>query len=195
MLAREIMSHPVVSVQPWTSIAQAAELLAGRGFTALPVVDDHDRLVGIVSHADLIHSPLPPDPGRPPHWIAYPHNTRSDRVQEVMTTVVHSLAPGAHVADIAKMMLDGRISSLPIVDRWRVVGIITGRDLLRTLLVRADAEGRERFSRQAQAVDDPNRWTGTVGAVTTDIRDFRDDDDGAYDLHADRRFARPHRAK
>lgn len=48
------MTTPVVTVAPSTTVHDAAALLAERGFTALPVVDDHDRLVGIVTEADLV---------------------------------------------------------------------------------------------------------------------------------------------
>jgi CBS domain-containing protein len=52
--ARGLMSAPVVSVAPNTSIAQAARLLNGHGFKALPVVDDDGRLAGIVARRDLL---------------------------------------------------------------------------------------------------------------------------------------------
>lgn len=107
MLAREVMSGPVVTVRTWTSISQTAQLLAGRGFTAVPVLDDDDRLVGIVSEADLIRRPWAPDPRRQPNWTTSAPVPRT--VGEVMTTAVESLTPGADVADVARIMVDERI--------------------------------------------------------------------------------------
>ncbi|MGY6651549.1 CBS domain-containing protein [Amycolatopsis sp. TRM77291] len=61
MRARDLMSAPVVTVTPGTTAKHAAELLAERGFTALPVVDEDDRLIGIVTEADLIRNRFPHD--------------------------------------------------------------------------------------------------------------------------------------
>ena len=52
--ARGLMSTPVVSVTPDTSIAQAARLLNRHGFKAMPVIDKDDRLAGIVARRDLL---------------------------------------------------------------------------------------------------------------------------------------------
>lgn len=131
MLARDIMSHPVVSVRPWTPIAECAAILVDRGFSAAPVLDDDDRLVGIVSEADLLRWPLPADTRRQPLRPADEHQRPPVQVAEVMTATVESLTPGADVADAARMMVAERIRCLPIVDGSQVVGVITRRDLLR----------------------------------------------------------------
>ena len=66
MLARDIMTRPVISVGTGTSVAEASRLLVDRGFTAAPVVDDDGRLVGIVTEADLLRGRIAPDPRRIP---------------------------------------------------------------------------------------------------------------------------------
>src|SRR4051812_38644047 len=58
---RDVMTREVVTVAPGTSVKAAAEILATRGFAAAPVVDEEDRLVGIVSEADLLRGRLLPD--------------------------------------------------------------------------------------------------------------------------------------
>jgi len=150
MLARDIMSQPVVTVRTWTSITETARLLVGRGFTAVPVLGDDDRLVGIVSEGDLIRSPLPPDHRRQPHW----QPDRLDRTPrcaaDVMSTMVESLTPGADVADAARLMVDERIRTLPIVDGLQVVGVITRRDLLRCSLTHDDAPLLEGVTQQVR---------------------------------------------
>jgi CBS-domain-containing membrane protein len=57
--ARDVMTRQVVTVGPETSAKYAAEVMAERGFAALPVVDDADRLVGIVAEADVLRDRLP----------------------------------------------------------------------------------------------------------------------------------------
>lgn len=136
MLAREIMTSPVVTVGPLMPIPEVARLLADRGFTALPVVDDDGRMVGILTEADLLRFPLPPDPRRQHHWLPDRRNPAPRTAADVMSTTVESLTPGADVADAARMMVDEHIRCLPIVDGAGLVGVITRRDLLRCALVR-----------------------------------------------------------
>ncbi len=132
MRAREVMSHPVITVQISTSITAAAQLLVANGFTAAPVLDEDDRLVGIITEADLIRGALPSDPRVQARWNLnwLPHGV----VGDLMSTSVESLTPGANVADAARMMIDERIRCLPIVDGLTVVGVITRRDVLRAAL-------------------------------------------------------------
>lgn len=129
MLIREIMSSPAVTVSSASSVRHAAGMLRDRGFTALPVLDDDGRLVGIVSEADLLDGRVQPDARRRRADLP-PHPRRGDTVADVMTSPVESLTPGADIADAVTTMLDERIRCLPIVDGYTVVGVITRRDLL-----------------------------------------------------------------
>jgi len=131
MKAREVMTHPVVTVLTSTTLAQAAELLSTNGFTALPVVDEDGRLVGIVTEADLITERIPPDPRRQ-FWRPRRSPSSSASVEQVMTTPVESLTPGADAADAVQIMLREHIRCLPIVDGDPLVGIVTRRDLMRS---------------------------------------------------------------
>jgi CBS domain-containing protein len=54
MRTQDIMTTPVITVRPQTSIKDAAGLLVDHGISALPVVNEDDELVGIVSEGDLI---------------------------------------------------------------------------------------------------------------------------------------------
>jgi CBS domain-containing protein len=130
MKARDVMTQPVVTVLTTTTLAQAAELLATHGFTALPVVEDDGRLVGIVTEADLIKDRMPPDPRRQ-YWRTRHSPSASAAVEHVMTTPVESLTPGADAADAVQIMLRQHIRCLPIVDGQQLVGIVTRRDLMR----------------------------------------------------------------
>jgi len=60
--ARDVMTREVITVGPNTSAKYAAEVMAERGFAALPVVDDDNRLVGIVAEADVLRDRIPVDP-------------------------------------------------------------------------------------------------------------------------------------
>jgi CBS-domain-containing membrane protein len=131
MRARDIMTKSVVTVRPELSVKEAATILCRNAITAAPVLDEDNHLVGIVSEADLLRKQLPHPRARlrrdadeePPHTVA-----------DVMTTSVVALPPFTDAADIVETMLDVNVRSIPIVEGSHIVGIVTRRDLLRTLV-------------------------------------------------------------
>jgi CBS domain-containing protein len=142
MRTRDIMTSPVVTVTPDTSLKDVAALLVERTINAVPVVDAGDRLCGIVSEADLLALEAPAAPGASGARTAPPHTAR-----EVMSQSVYTLAEDTDAAAAARMMLRHGLKSVPVVDGDRVVGIVARRDLLRLVArgdqdVRADLESR-----------------------------------------------------
>ncbi|MFB9928543.1 HPP family protein [Amycolatopsis halotolerans] len=129
MRARDLMSAPVWTVDPRTPVKEAAEILSEHGFTALPVVDD-DRLIGIVTEADLIRGCIPADTRS-----AYPHHSEAAEatVGAVMTSPATAMSSGTDVADLCQALVDARIRAMPIVDGSRVIGIVTRGDVVRVL--------------------------------------------------------------
>ncbi len=113
--------------------------MAERGFAALPVVDDDGAVVGIVAEADVLRDRLPQDPRlhlrrQDPGGVPPPPLVRG-----VMTTRVRTVPVTADVADVARLFVDQQLRSVPVVDGERLAGIVSRRDLLRTL-VRPDDE-------------------------------------------------------
>ena len=182
MRARDIMSHPAITVLASAGISETANLLAARGFTAVPVTDDDGHLIGIVSEADLIRDRIKPDPRIHGLGPVPTHQRRRETVADVMSTSVESLTPGADVADIARMMIDEHIRCFPIVDGVGVVGVITRRDLLRAAVARSDHDLQRDVTAELTALDDSGRFRVTVQGGIADIEDYRDD-------AADRRLA------
>ncbi|WP_214401452.1 CBS domain-containing protein [Pseudonocardia lacus] len=74
---KDVMTTPVLSVREEWSAAQAADLLARHGFILLPVVDDHDRLLGVVGESDLLEDPLSGRRGARPRTIGGPRASTS----------------------------------------------------------------------------------------------------------------------
>lgn len=177
MLARDAMTHPVVTVLASASVATASQILVGHGFTALPVLDGDGRLIGIVTEADLLRGRIPDDPRRvDPSLPRRPARLRvGATVADVMSSPVESLTPGADIADAARIMGEERIRCLPIVDGIGVVGIITRRDLLRAALAHEDLAIRDVILRRLRALDPRDRWEVDVAGGAVVIADHVDD--------------------
>jgi CBS domain-containing protein len=168
MQAYEVMTRDVVTIGVQDSIRHAAQLLAERRVTSLPVLDEDDRVVGIVSEADLIRDRMPSDPRSHLRPDDHVQPDPSRLVREVMTETVVCLAASADTADLAALMLDNNVRAVPIVDGAHLVGIVSRRDLLRTLL-RPDADIiHDVTGRLDDYSGAPGRWHVTVvdGVVT-----------------------------
>lgn len=176
MRARDIMTSPVITVRPDCSIKRAAGLLAAHGFTALPVVDDDDRLVGIVTEADLVRDRIPPDPRA--HIL--PGYQQADgpvttTVGEVMSTPVTAMGPGTDVAVLAVALLDARQRSMPIVEGSKVVGIVTRRDIVATV-ARDDDTVADDVRHRLEVYGGTGRWRVECRDGVVTIGDRFDDE-------------------
>jgi CBS domain-containing protein len=168
------MTREVVTVGPDTSAKYAAEVMADRGFAALPVVDDDNQLLGIVAEADVLRDRLPSDPRlhlrRDPDA---PEHTPPLLVRGVMTTAVRSVEAAADVADIARLFVDERLRSVPVLEDGRLAGIVSRRDLLRAL-VRPDEVIRRDLLRLIEVyTGDLDAWDVAVTEGVATVRRTR----------------------
>jgi acetoin utilization protein AcuB len=123
MLVQDIMQSRVITVTPYTGLAEALGIVRARGIRHLVAVDG-DGLAGIVSDRDLKQAGAL-DP-RPDEWT----------IGDIMTRPVITIEPGAPIEDAAHLMLAEKISALPVTRGGRLVGIVTETDVLR-LFVKA----------------------------------------------------------
>ena len=135
----EIMSRPVVSVTPDTTIKEAAAILVDRGLSGLPVLDAVGTLVGIISEADLLEIEARPDPRSQATPMGPTANSTPVLVGEVMTRDVVMVADTAEVSQAARLMLDHGVKRLPVVRDDHVIGIVSRRDLVK-VIGRPDSE-------------------------------------------------------
>ncbi len=117
--ARELMSSPVRTIRPDTTIAEAQRILLRYGHSGLSVVDADDQLVGIISRRDLD--------------IAFHHGFSHAPVKGYMTTNLKTIVPETQLPVIEAMMVTYDIGRLPVLDRGQLVGIVTRTDVLREL--------------------------------------------------------------
>jgi acetoin utilization protein AcuB len=126
VLARDLMTAPVLSLPSDSTLADAWDVMKRRGFRHIPVTSVHGTLVGMVSNRDLLH--------HAPELITLANTSQAAqrRLAEIMTARVLSATPTTDVREIARVMLDESIHAVPILDgNRRLVGILTTRDLLR----------------------------------------------------------------
>jgi CBS domain-containing protein len=172
MRAKDLMTSRVVTVHPETPAKEAARLLAAHGYTALPVVDADDTVVGIISEADLIRGRVLPDPRAPIDDDPPPRpQSAAPLVSGVMTTDPVVAEPTSDAVAITKVMLDRHLRALPVVDGGRLVGIVTRHDVLRTIARNDQDIARDVRHRLAVA----SRWSWDVevadGVVTLAAED------------------------
>lgn len=137
MLVSELMSRQVITIEASESCYEAAARMCRRRVRHLPVVDADGLLVGIVTDRDLRHRLFAPAVFRAIGSVPVESILRDIAVKEIMSSPVVTAAPGDDLETAARLMLEDKVGSLPVVDRGRVVGLITETDLLRQI-VRAD---------------------------------------------------------
>ena len=176
MRAKDVMSSPAFTVAQTAPVESAVELITAKAVTALPVVDAEGQLVGVVSESDLLWHRVPADPTA--HMLRLPDTDPANRpgmVVEIMSPYPVTTRPDADVAEVAEMMLEHDVRSMPVLDDGVVVGVISRRDILRAM-VRGDdvltAEVQHRLDEYAGG----HRWTATVdGGVAHIAGDFDSD--------------------
>jgi CBS domain-containing protein len=137
-LVQDLMTTPVVTVGPATPFKEIVARLAERRVSAVPVVDDQGRVLGVVSEADLLLKQEYPDPDAdlPLVWTrrrrAEHDKAAATAARDLMTVAVVSIPPEATVAEAARRMHRAGVKRLPVVDQGgRLVGIVSRADLLR----------------------------------------------------------------
>jgi CBS domain-containing protein len=160
MRARDIMSRPVTSVDTDTTVREAITALTENGFATVPVVDDAGRVVGIFSESDGLR--------------ADPRGT--DLVTAAMASPVEVIGPGTEVAAVAERLLAGHLRAMPVVEEGLLIGIVSRRDLLRTMVRDDDViTGKVRCLLDDYA-GSRRHWRVEVSAGAVTIRgDFADE--------------------
>ena len=121
---QDVMTIEVVVAHPTTPVKQTADLLAGHGLSALPVIDGQGRVLGVVSKADLLRGPQRP--------VGGPVATTAG---EAMTSPAVTVSPHATLTEAARRMQARGVKRLPVVaDSGRLIGIVSRADLLRPLV-------------------------------------------------------------
>lgn len=150
MNAKDIMTTPVVTIEPDTTVREIAALLLERRISAVPVVES-GRLVGLVSEGDLLHrheigtdrdrptatwwlSLIEDDP-RPAEYV----KSHARCARDIMTRDVITVGEDTPIGEIAAVFERHRIRRVPVVRGGRLVGIVSRANLVQALAARPRA--------------------------------------------------------
>lgn len=143
----DVMTPNPVTVGPTTLLKEAIQLMADRHIGGLPVIDETQQLVGILSESDLMWQATGVDmPAyimlldsviylkNPNQYTQEIHKALGQLVKDVMTARVVTISPQKSLREAAHLMHEKRIRRLPVVDdQGQVVGMLTRGDIVREM--------------------------------------------------------------
>jgi CBS domain-containing protein len=130
VLVKHLMTTPVVSLFAEQTLPLAEDIMRFKHIRHLPVVDDNGRLVGLVSHRDLLRAQISSLTG----LAKEQRRARQEnvRVRELMTRDLWTVHPDTLASVAGQTMAEHRYGCLPVIDEQHVlVGIVTERDFLK----------------------------------------------------------------
>ena len=117
--ARDLMSSPVRTIRPNTTIEQAQRILFRYGHSGLSVVEATGKLVGVISRRDLD--------------LALHHGFSHAPVKGYMTKNLKTITPETTLPEIESLMVTYDVGRLPVLDGEELIGVVTRTDVLRQL--------------------------------------------------------------
>jgi CBS domain-containing protein len=146
MRAKDVMTSPVATVTPETTVQKIAKLLIEQRISAVPVVDQGERVVGIVSEGDLMRRVATGTEWHRSWWLRLFSDPTTDAAEyvkmhgrhaaDVMTRDVVTVSEDTPLHEIATLLEQRRIKRVPVVRDGRVVGIVSRANLLHGLAAR-----------------------------------------------------------
>ena len=118
-----VMTAEVITISKDTPIIEAIDYLARFNITGLPVVDEANKLLGIVSEKDLLKLTYGIETGQ------Y-NSSELKTVEDVMTPYAFTFDVNDYLSDVCKSLMDGNYRRVPILKKGKLVGIISRKDLL-----------------------------------------------------------------
>ena len=144
MKAQDVMARDVITIDPDSTVLQAARLMLQHHVSGLPVVDGNRNLVGVLSEGDFLRRRETKTERRRSRWLEflmgpgrmaaeYSHSHGS-KVSEVMSTDVQSVEQDTALEDIVELMERKRIKRVPVLCGGQLVGIVTRSNLMHAMV-------------------------------------------------------------
>ena len=147
MILQEIMNKYPITVGKEEQLTEVAKLMVKHNLTAISVVDDNNKLIGIISEGDLLYKKVRP---HAPHYInilganiyyggigeydAQFKKLVATKVEEIMTTEVITAYTDAEVEVTVGAMVEKHLKNLPVVDdAYHLVGMVSRHDIMKLI--------------------------------------------------------------
>ncbi len=141
MLVRDVMTIGVISISKFESIMHAANILTEKNISGLPVVDKEQKVIGIITQADILSMVGVGREHTFKDLLKYmlgeplPQRRIGDHVGDIMTAPALTVRPDANIAEAVKIMDEKRIRRLTVVDgKGTLIGILTRADILKAVI-------------------------------------------------------------
>ncbi|MBO1905433.1 CBS domain-containing protein [Microvirga sp. 3-52] len=177
MIVEDVMTTPVISVEPSATVAEAARLMLADRISGLPVTSRDGALVGMISEGDLLRRGELGTERKRPSWLEFligpgalaDEYVRSHgrKVEQVMSTDPVTTRRDAPLEEAVTAMGRHRIKRLPVLESGKVVGIVARSDVLRALARTLptdvpDAVADDRIGTAVLAELDRQSWGGKL---------------------------------
>jgi CBS domain-containing protein len=154
-LVKDFMTPNPITIRATESLETVVKVLEENHIRGLPVVDDQGKILGIISEADLLVREAPLQPPlyltflgsviyfeSPEHFHQHLKKSLGMQVQDVMTPDPVITTVDVAISEVAQIMLEQKVTRLPVVDaNQNLIGIITRHDLIRALKPQLSANG------------------------------------------------------
>ncbi len=118
MTVKDIMTDPAIVIAEDASVMEAANLMRQHNIGSVPVVNDDQNIVGIVTDRDIVIRNM-----------ARGMDPKSHSVEEIMTKDVSCVTPETEIDEAAQVMANDKVRRLPVVEDERVVGFVALGDI------------------------------------------------------------------
>jgi len=145
--AADVMTRDAITVTLETSLRELARILAEKHINGAPVVDDEGDLLGVVCESDLVNQ------NRPLHiptvfvildsviplenpWRVEKEFKRltATKVGDIYSHPAVTVAPDTDLSEVARIMAEKKIYTIPVMDRGKIVGVLGKADVIRSLI-------------------------------------------------------------
>lgn len=145
MLASDIMTTSIITVSSETLVSEAAQVMLTQNVSCLPVVDNKESVIGILTHTDFgLNHKLIGSSGNifmvlgtyatPDNFEKVTEELLSQKVGEVMSKNPITIEDSMSVSDVISSMINNKVNRLPVLKKGKLIGIISRHDLLKVLV-------------------------------------------------------------
>ncbi len=152
----DIMNTNVITVQPTTRVSRIAHLMSENDISGLPVVDEKDEVIGVITELDMIvrnaRFKMPTyfvilDSiiylERPKHFNERLQHVLGTTAEEIMSKPPVTISPNSTIEELAGIMVDRRMNPIPVVEDNTLVGIVSRSDIISMMAHELDPEEDE----------------------------------------------------